>query len=231
MKKAIALIELIFAIVIIGITMLTIPNLLNTTTKAATNVITQEAVSSGASHIAMIMSQYWDEACANNDSPILYVLAGDIELNEANASKRRVGSNKNTTRRFKLDKSGNKIFAVNRSSFGRNLDINETEPDDVDDFDKSNYTLVNRENAKVETGEYKDKVINIATSVFYISDKTAYNNVSTVIFNNPFNTPNNISTNIKAIKVDITSANDKKFISLKAFSCNIGAQRLRRRDF
>ena len=85
MRAAIALIELIFAIVIIGITLLSVPNLLSLSKSSSQNAITQESISSAASHLAMIMSQYWDEADSdiNYDSPILYVDNGDSELNES----------------------------------------------------------------------------------------------------------------------------------------------------
>jgi len=233
MRRAIALIELIFAIVIIGITLLTVPNLLNTTTKATVNAITQEAISNGASHLEMILSQYWDENSINNDNPILYVNNGDSELEEAkdsngNALSLRVGSNKESPRRFKLDSSGNKIYATSASLLG--LESNDTQPDDIDDFAKTSYTLVKNDEATVDIGEYKDKTIKISTSVYYISDSTNYS-TSTVTYNNPLNNPNAQSTNIKAIKVTITSTNDNKFIVLNGFSCNIGAQKLRRRDF
>ena len=227
MRKAIALIELIFAIVVIGITLLAVPNLLNTTTKATTNAITQEAVSNGASHLEMIMSQYWDEACVNYDSPILYVKDGDSELEEFNNTKIRVGSNKETPRRFKVVNK-NKIYASNAANLG--LDSNDTAPDDIDDYTNTSFTLVKYDDAKVDTGEYKDKTVDINTSVFYISDKTNYAN-STVTFDNPIANKANKSSNIKAIKVTITSKNDDKMIVFNGFSCNIGSQKLRRRDF
>jgi len=229
MKKAIALIELIFAIVIIGITLLAVPNLLSNTTKASNSAITQEAISNGASHLDMIMSQYWDEKCINPNNPILYVVNGDNELIEAKDSLGnnlgiRVGSNKDTPRRFSITKQ----FATTVSNFG--LDINDTQPDDIDDFANTTYTLVNQQTTNVAAGEYKDININIATTINYISDNTIYSN-NIVIFNNPFNTISTKSTNIKAIKVTITSSNDNKNIILNGFSCNIGAQKLNRRDF
>jgi Tfp pilus assembly protein PilV len=235
MRRAIALIELIFAIVVIGITLLAVPNLLSTTTKASSSAITQEAVSNGASHLEMILSQYWDEQSSKAyDNPILYVSGGNSKLNEAkdsfnNPIGRRVGSNKETPRRFAKDKSGNKIFATPPSNFG--FDGAETIADDIDDFANSNYSLVNRENADVSVGEYKDTRVNISTMVYYIPDNANYSS-SSVVFNNPFSNKANRSTNIKAIKVTITSPNDtNKKIVLNGFSCNIGSQKLRRRDF
>jgi len=233
MRRAIALIELIFAIVIISITLLSVPNMLNSTIKASNNAITQEAVSNGASHLEMIMSQYWDEESTNYNNPILYVTKGDIELEETKDSSGngmgiRRGSNKETPRRFALDLNGSKLYATTSVNFG--LDSNDTEADDIDDFANTNYTLVNRESTTVDTGEYIDTTVNISTLVYYIPDSATYAS-STVIFNNPFNTSQVESSNIKAIKVTISSSNDNKYIVFNGFSCNIGSQVLRRRDF
>jgi len=233
MRRAIALIELIFSIVIISITLLSVPNMLNSTVKASNNAITQEAVSNGASHLEMIMSQYWDEQSIKNNNPILYVNKGDIELEEKKDNKGnglgiRRGSNKETPRRFALDLNGTKIYATPTANFG--LDINDSEADDIDDFTNTGYTLVNRESATVDTGEYIDTTISISTLVYYIPDSATYAN-SIVTFDNPFNTPQVQSSNIKAIKVTISSNNDDKYIVFNGFSCNIGAQTLRRRDF
>jgi type II secretory pathway pseudopilin PulG len=235
MKRAIALIELIFAIVVIGITLLAVPNLLATTTKASSNAITQEAISNGASHLAMILTQYWDEQSIQAyDNPILYVTSSNSMLQEAkdsfnNSLGRRIGSNDETPRRFAKDKFGNKIYATTPTNFG--LDGGETIANDIDDYANTTYTLVKREEASIAIGEYKDTKVNISTKVYYISDNTMYNRFN-VTFNNPFNNKVNNSTNIKAIKVTITSLNDaNKKIVLNGFSCNIGSQKLRRRDF
>ncbi len=61
MKKGVALIELIFAIIVIGFTLMSVPNLLTTTARGSKQVITQESVSSAASHIDMALSLFWDE--------------------------------------------------------------------------------------------------------------------------------------------------------------------------
>jgi len=66
MRRAVALIELIFSIVIIALVLTAVPNLISVANKSSKNAISQEAVSNAASHISMIMSQFWDE---NNTDP------------------------------------------------------------------------------------------------------------------------------------------------------------------
>ncbi len=75
MKRGIALIELIFSIIVIAVVLLSVPNLLNTTSKASRQVITQESISSAASHIDMALSLFWDENCTDPKygNPILTV--------------------------------------------------------------------------------------------------------------------------------------------------------------
>jgi len=237
MKQAIALIELVFAIVVIGITLLAVPNLLSLSRGTAQNAITQESVSSGASQAALVMSQYWDEVDTdpNYNSPVLYVKNGDSELNETTDSNgnllgRRVGSNQNTPRRYEVDSNGSKLEAS--STLGE--ESNDVEKDDIDDFDGDVYTLVhNNDKGDPTVGEFKDLNISIATIVNYIEDNNTYSQQD-IVFNNPFKYPSSDpnSTNIKAISVTITSTNDpNKRIVLRAFSCNIGATRLDDRVF
>jgi type II secretory pathway pseudopilin PulG len=74
-RKAIALIELIFAIVVIAITLLSVPNLISQTTQASNKAITQEAISNAASYASLIMSSFWDESDTDPKvgNPILVV--------------------------------------------------------------------------------------------------------------------------------------------------------------
>jgi len=235
MKKAIALIELIFAIVVIGITLIVVPNLIKTATKASSQAVTQEAVSNAVSHMNLILSSFWDEQSTNPkySNPILYVKNGDTQLNEAtdtngNLIGRRIGSPKTTSRRFATDINGNKLKATEPINFG--LDNNETEPDDIDDFNNMARTLVNIENTTATQGDYKDTTLTLSSTVSYISDQTNYNQV-TINFN-PFGATSAQSTNIKEITVRLISPNDpSKTVILKGFSCNIGSSKIKERVF
>ena len=240
MKKAIALLELIFAIVVIGITLVSVPNLIRTSVKASNGAVTQEAISNVASHIDMVMSQFWDETSTNPkyNNPILVVDNGNPSLNEARDSKgfllgRRVGSAISTSRRFAVDISGNKL----KASSNLTLEPGEIEPDDIDDFNNKSFVLVDRESTTAQEGDYKDRSVQITTTVNYISDKPS-NRVnydgSIIDFDNPFNAANisKNSTNIKSVSVTLTSINDpKKRVVLRGFSCNIGSSKLKERKF
>ncbi len=236
MRKAIALIELLFAMVIIAITLLAVPNLLSKTSKSANSAIDQEAISNASSYLDLILSSYWDENAteAKLKNPILKVQKEDSALSEYNSSGRRVGIPKTSSRKFSLESNGTRYNATSPNFFG--LDFNDSEPDDIDDFNGRTVTLTKTSEATtVADGDYKDKSISIATSINYIDDNSTPSGYSshTLSFSNPFTSISTTqSTNIKAITLTLTSTNDSsKKIVLKAFSCNIGSQRLKEREF
>ena len=244
MRKGIALIELIFAIVVIAIALISVPNLIRTTVKASNQVVTQESVSNVASHLDMIMSQFWDENSTDPryNNPVL--VTNSPYLKEYSYSVgpmkfflgRRVGSPLSSPRRFALvDINGTKVKLTATTHLGK--DGNESEPNDIDDFNNQEIGLQLREAASVENGDYKDIKVDIQTVVNYVSDRPSGGmmptyNMDVLNFDNPFDNIENNSTNIKTITVTLTSQNnpDEKIV-LRAFSCNIGSSQLKERTF
>jgi len=245
MRKGIALLELIFAIVVIAIALVSVPNLIRTTVKASNQVVTQESVSNVASHLDMIMSQFWDDNSTDPryNNPVL--VTNSPYLKEYSYSVgpmkfflgRRVGSPLSSPRRFALvDINGTKVKLSATMNLGK--DGNESEPDDVDDFNNQEIGLQYREAASVENGDYKDIKVDMKTVVNYVSDAPTVSsgmptyNVDVLNFDNPFDNIESNSTNIKTITVTLTSQNnpDEKIV-LRAFSCNIGSSQLKERTF
>ena len=250
MRKAIALIELIFAMVIIAITLLSVPNLITQTTKASNQAITQEAISNAASYISMIMSSFWDQECVDpkRGNPILVVDKNTTGLTEKEVNATlpgggglpvptmvgiglRAGSPVSTSRRFATNGSGARYRATPISGFGS--DVNDTEPNDIDDFHNKSSTLILETPTSAKTGDYKDITINMKTQITYIDDTPNPSfNSKIITFDNPFDNEANITTNIKKITVILTSTKDKnKKIILKAFSSNVGSSILKERVF
>jgi len=214
-KNAIAMIELIFALVIIGIVLMSAPMLIQQSIKSSNVALQQEAIVAAASQTAIVLSMHWDE---NNSN----IVAGESPILDANRTSYpfppaglNVVSGRNT-------KDANNTLSP--SVIG--IDFNETvytDFDDVDDYDNSNFGLMlfNNESTTADIGEYVDTSVNINTTVRY----TKENNVSEDITTGSF-------SNIKAIEVHLTSNLDKndvnytaeleKDITFKAFSCNIG---------
>ncbi|WP_456430512.1 type IV pilus modification PilV family protein [Nitratifractor sp.] len=212
-RQGVALIELIFAIVVIAIALMSAPTLIATSAKSASIALQQEGINEAASRISMILTYPWDQ----NDTmdtcipPVLHVTQGDSELEEASAN-RRIGvplqSNSHT-------------FVCNGKKYNASA-IAVDGMDDIDDF-IGNDTL---QFVNVGSGgvDYIEKTtVNMQTNVMYISDIANYDaNTTTYIPNSTLSG----TSNIKKITVTLTSTSGKsalnKNIVLKAFSCNVG---------
>jgi len=80
-KKAIAMIELIFALVIMGIVLMSAPMLIQQSVKSSNIALQQEAIVAAASQTSIILSMHWDEENTRinvGESPILNTPLLDI---------------------------------------------------------------------------------------------------------------------------------------------------------
>ena len=225
-QKGIAMIELIFAIVVIGITLLSAPLLLSQSVKSNLVAFEQESIAIAAAHANTMMSYAWDEQNTDTsdfEGNILHVSNGDSQL-DANATLRGSTSPKTPAeqrkRRFSIAASMASVNLVNENP--ANL------ANDVDDFNgvASSLRLFSTSN-KSNEGEYIDINISIATTVNYVQDAAKYYNAKTFTFRTP-STTQAASSNIKLITTTLTSnststdLNSKKIV-LRSFMCNIGA--------
>ncbi len=229
LRPAIAMIELIFALVIMGIVLMTAPMLISTAAKSGYVAIQQESINEAASHINMIMGYYWDENGTNSSErvPILQT-GGDSELDETTCpggilTGCRTGTPIESLRNFRVG-ANERLTATPSSSLG-----SESDEDDIDDFnDPAGTGLKLIESSDID---YID-TISIRTTVSYINDAADYS-LSTV--NYIFNPSTTTSSNIKMIEANLTSDSNtselQKEIILRAFSCNIGEYELEERSF
>ena len=234
MRPAVAMIELIFAIVIMAIVLLSAPMLISTATKSGYVAIQQEAINEAASQVNMIMGHHWDENTANDLflDPILQVSAsGDLELNENNNSGRRIGTPDESYRSF--------IRADGQTLTASNLTKDGNDSDDIDDYAGDTYLKEIQSSPDVNYVEID--TIRIDSVVSYIDDSPSGGTfaANNIIFNPDLTTAgtttSGTSTNIKRISVSLrsTSGLDEldKEITLHAFSSNIGGYKLEERDF
>jgi len=239
MRPAIAMIELIFAIVVMGIVMLSVPQLLSTASQSGIVAIQQEAINEASTQANIIMGHYWDENnITGHDTPVLYTTHGDGDLNNTSGdtvSPHRIGTPSNSARLF---------IGASGKSYNATLPLGSEggDRDDIDDFNGTSYHLKNFETS---THDYIEKTtINIGSQVSYISDTVAdgtYKDPGNPGADNDLtfdlNTsamPAGQSTNIKHITVTLTSSStaqelNQKQIVLHAFSCNIGSYKLEER--
>ena len=231
LRPAIAMIELIFAIVVMGIAMLSVPLMLDTASKSSAVAFQQESIAIIASHANAMMTYAWDEKNTQAYAPnsILGVSNGDIELdgnktlNMNNAKRKRAPHND--------------ANATPPTSFGAQVDLDyigtvlhkEAIADDVDDFDgvDANLTIAKAGNQLSTSGDYMDIGIKMHTNVTYLNDTANYSACKNgCAFSKKSNQWTAVAgtTNIKLITTTLTSSNVKdKQIVLRSFMCNIGA--------
>jgi hypothetical protein len=212
-RPAIAMIELIFAIVIMGIVLMSAPMLISTAVQSTSVALQQEGINEATSRINMILTYPWDQNDINDSCipPVLHVTAGDSELDEVANTGRRVGvplgTNSHTFR------CGDKKF--NASTIATDG------LDDMDDF-AGTTSLVEESSGSGGVDYIERTTINIATIISYSSDSASYNSSSISYVPGTGSS----TTNIKKINVTLTSTSGiselNKTITLNAFSCNIG---------
>ncbi len=231
MRNAIAMVELIFAIVIMGIVMMSAPMLISQASQSSLQVVVQEAIAADASELGMILTRDWDESGTDEtiESPILAVTNGDLELEMAlfpdgNSSGRRAGTPTGSTR-TSFSSIGTELSATLEGAF------NDGDGDDIDDFNGQSTPLTG---TRYALGDLADVNITINTTVKYISDSPTAGtyNSELLTFNNPFdNNVTGVTTNIKSVTSQVSSDNLDTAIKLQAFSCNIGTYTLKTRSF
>ena len=235
------MIELIFAMVIIGIVLLSAPMLIQQSSQSNAVALQQEAIAAVASHTSILLTKYWDEVDANisasSVAPILMTTGGNAIFG-FNTNNSRAGINDNIMGRRTLVQTGSMniptvLTASNIGSDGGDFD-------DVDDYHNSSLGLAlysATQNTNASVGDYVDLNLTMTTMVRYINDTPAtFATTSSTPnmltqYNNAVASPLGGTSNIKFVNVQLTTVNPaladtnelNKRILLQAFSCNIGA--------
>jgi hypothetical protein len=236
MRHAVAMIELIFAIVIMAIVLMAAPNLMSMAKTSTYTAMQQEAIALLAAKVGSILTYPWDEGDVTdtNYAPIL-VANGDTDLNEIIISlpgggtfstARRAGTPISSKRTF-IENAG--ALRINATAVS-NLGPDAGDKDDIDDF-IGDSGIIYEESTTIDSGDIVDISINMNTDINYSSDSADYNADPTMSFADPFGGTAGTTTNIKTISVTLTTtiADLNKTITLKAFSCNIGSYQLNER--
>jgi len=225
MKRGIAMIELIFALVIMGIVLLSAPMLIQQSINSGNVAFQQESISALATHMQIIFTMHWDENNSNLQagiSPILDTNRAPFDFNLSTLPAGLVGVT------GRSERVGTSTILTPSISLGK--DVTETtfsDFDDIDDFNNEHFGLMlfNGESTTADVGDYVDKDVNISTIVNYHDDNATLTS-STLHLGGKLNNSLSIPTNIKFITSTLTSDSGvkelEKNITLKAFSCNIG---------
>lgn len=216
MRSAMSMIELVFAIVIMGIAVMSLPLILTQVQNNNAFAMQQEVILAAKTKIGDILTYEWDNNSYSATAQHSYVLDtanGDGELTATAGTPRRVGHIDVDYRR--------KFFPVttNASAIGADGTIN-----DVDDFHGTSTGL--RVSAVGEDAQTLDYIfdLNLTTSVNYVSDNTDYAASTLNGFALNPNYGGATPTNIKAISVTVSGGDQN--ITLRAFTCNIGENTL-----
>jgi prepilin-type N-terminal cleavage/methylation domain-containing protein len=218
LKKAFSLIEVVFAIIIVAISLMSVPMLLKQSSKSDEASIIQESVLASSTKMGNILSFPWDSASYDTTNKVLRVLdvsnSGDSELA------------RDTTSLNSNYRKGHIVADKRRRFFDSvtNPTASTTTMDNISYFHNKTATI-----GGSGAYDYKDSGITMASKVFYINDNTNYSNKN--INFTVRTTPIVNSTNIKMIELTTTSPLLGRSFVLRTFSCNIGQSGLLERTY
>lgn len=246
-RYAFTLIEVILALIIISITVLSVPMIIQVNAASTRGSVTQEAVFAASAKILQTLSFPWDENAVNPElvAEGADTLAGVVNIpangdTAASLAVDRVGFVNRQTRR---DNLGALVNTTNIGNDNANVLVR-----GIDDF---NGVVSTTTNAVVTVGSvidvaegYKDNYA-MTTTVGYVNDQAgAAGNIN-------YNTPNPFAvntfilsnvvtanaTNLRLVRIDITGrdedndGNPDLLTSLFAYAANIGETRPYKRSY
>ena len=227
MRQGSSMLELVIAIVVMGIAVMSLPIMLLQTKSNNEFALQQETILAARTKLGDILTYAWDEGITNQ-LEVAFVLdtndtGSETELNK-HTNSRRVGHVMSDKRRKGFD-----VFIPSTVHNALGLDTGEVtlaDYDDIDDFHNSVQSLYNTGEAALSGLDYKFTDINLTTRVIYIDDSATYSN--SIINDFIFTTANaNRRSNLKMIQIDVVGAQTN--FSLRSYSTNIGESELLRR--
>ena len=231
MRNAIAMIELIFSLVVMGIVLMSAPMMISSSVKSSVVALQQEGINEAVSRVNMILTYPWDERDDTNTTCIPPVLTtqGDAKLNAAAGTLRRAGVP--LASRAHSFQCQNLRFGA--SPLGTDPGDNNI-TDDLDDF--TGGTTLRDANSGTGGVDYIEKTtIRIANQISYISDVAGYEKVSIPYTPGIALPAGQLTSNIKQIDITLTSSSSNsdlnKSIVFRAFSSNIGGIEYEGRTF
>jgi len=221
-KKAFSLIEVIFSIIIVAISLMSVPMLLKQSSKSDEYSVIQEGVLAATTTVGNILSYPWDGNSFDSTNKVLRVLdvaGGDSELDRdlttLNSNYRKGHVVGNQRRRFFDFSSVGKVYPG-------------VATDSISAFDGVTSSVMGGAGTS-GAYDYKDSALSINSKVFYIADSTDYSLKNITFSVNPATIAN--STNIKMIEINTTSPLLGKSFIIRTFSCNLGQAGLLSRIF
>jgi hypothetical protein len=220
------MIELIFAIIVISIVVISMPMMMKVNEDAVEGNIVQEALFASSAKMMQVLSYPWDEHSVDSTNPntygkVVYVGAGDNSYYrkdangsfDANSSYRVGHILQDNHRRF------HDYSSVDANVSAINVDDNSS----IDAIDDRNESGRHFDFAGGTASGYKNDYT-MDVNVSYISDTVA----SPFIF---ASSGNNTPSNMKLITVTIKDKNGNPLTLLRSYSANIGEFDFAKRRF
>jgi len=213
MRKAASMLELVIAIVVMGIAVMSLPLILTQSQNANAIALQQEVILATKTKLGYILSYEWDANSYDATAGVSRVLnttnsaSADSDFNAT--TTRRIGHIQADNRRRLRDDMASPTLSVN-------FNLGNVVPLDMDDFH-------NRvENTTVVAADM-DYIFNLElnSTVSYINDSASYTNQDMNFTFDGSSAPAN-PTNIKMVTVRTKDTSNNVNIILRAFASNIG---------
>ncbi|MFW9619886.1 MAG: type IV pilus modification PilV family protein [Sulfurospirillum sp.] len=223
-RSAMSMIELVVAIVVMGIAVASLPLILLQTQRSTALAMQQEVILATTTRLAFILSHEWDTFSYDTTAGVSRVLDTTSSTSADNAfdtidanSTRRIGHvQADGRRKLRNDK--------HVPSIDGGADWGNTILTDIDDFDDKVDTIT-----VISADMDYTFNINLTSKIQYVTDAPASGNynASAVSFNFNINSNPATPTNLKMISV--TSSGSDSNITLRAFAANIGESSILKR--
>ena len=225
MKRGFSLIEVVFAIIIIAISLMSIPMLLKESAKSNEFSMMQEAILATSTKMGNILSYPWDKNSYDRTNKILRTL--DVSNGDSKLKRVTTGINDNNLR------TGHIYVDYRRRFYDYNGSAGITLPDTtINNIPKQSINDFHRETKNIGGSggfDYKDSGMSMTSMVYYIGDNANYGSTSVVanITPTPANAVNTAnSTNIKMVEVTTSMPSLGQNILLRSYLSNIGQSKL-----
>jgi len=228
MHKGSSMIELVIAIVVMGIAVMSLPLILTQSQNSNALALQQEVIMATKTKVSYILAYEWDENSYDENASVSRVL----DTTSSSDASDDFDVDANTTRRIGHIAADNRRRLRNIDDVDRNASVFSIDgANDIDDFHDTN------ESTTISATSASDMdyifIVTRHTEVAYIKDTLALgfdNNDANITFSFDINTTSITGpTNIKMITVQTSNADNSVNTTLRAFASNIGESRISKR--
>ena len=225
-RSAFTMIELIFAIVIIAIVVISLPLMMKTNEDAMEANVVQEALFASSAKMMQILSYPWDQHSIDSSNPNTYGKVVDIPGGNTAYVRKDANGTSDILSSYRvghiLEDNHRRFHDVSLSDANAIGTLGSVTPPTA--LNNANITNAPFDNPATSPTGYKNNY-KMDVSVGYISDTPS----STFIFSNTGETTT--PTNIRLLTVTIKDSNGNPLTLLRSYSSNIGEFDFAKRRF